>query len=83
MQPPLEVWVPRDPHLAGQQKSWDSELQKCHMFIRRPPLAPRDREEGTHTPIHGNQKPGLPLPGRGQNWLILHRELQGPHPTLC
>lgn len=58
MKSTLEVWVPRDPSSGQpgaptpQEKSWDTELQKCHIFIHKPPPAPRDREERTHTHPH-------------------------------
>lgn len=69
----LEVWVPRDPFIwparspYPPEKPWDTELQKCHIFIHRPPPVP-GIEKKRHTSTHGNLKPGLPLQGRGQNW---------------
>lgn len=47
MKSALEVWVPRDPSSGRpgapnpQEKSWDSELQKCHTFIQQSPPAPQ------------------------------------------
>lgn len=77
MKSALEVWVPRDPSSGRPGAPTPKRtlgILNCrnvtHSFTNHP-LPPGIEKKGhthTHTSTHGNQKPGLPLQSRGQNW---------------
>lgn len=54
----LEIWVLRTSSLSWpgarypQEKLWDTDLQKCHIFNHRSAPAPRNRKKRTHTHPH-------------------------------
>lgn len=61
-------------HLAGQEPLSPRELGVLNhgnvtYSLTAHPLLPRTKKGHTHTSARGNQNPGLPFGGGGQNWL--------------
>lgn len=72
-------WPARSPY--PQEKSWDTELQKCHTFIHKSPPAPRDREERTHTHPHMVIKSQVcHYKAEGKTGKYCTVNCRGPHP---
>lgn len=71
----LEIWVLRD-QLIGparsplpQEETLGYRLAEMSHTQSQISSCPEDRKKtDTYTSTHGNQKPGLPFQGRGQNW---------------